>query len=181
MDLREKRTKRNIKNAFISLRKTKALERITVKELAELAEISKATFYLHYCDIYDLSDQLQKEVIQDILLSLDKPDLFLTDSTAFTASLFHSFHEQQALIDILFSGSQSSVLPLNIERELKNYIFERVPSARQNVKYNISLTYQILGGFHVYQEYHKDYDIDYIMEVINELNTLSKTKSNILT
>ena len=66
MDLREKRTKRNIKNAFISLRKTKALERITVKELAELAEISKATFYLHYCDIYDLSDQLQKEVIQDI-------------------------------------------------------------------------------------------------------------------
>ena len=31
------------------------------------------------------------------------------------------------------------------------------------------------------QEYHKDYDIDYIMEVINELNTLSKTKSNILT
>ena len=39
MDLREKRTKRNIKNAFISLRKTKALERITVKELAELADL----------------------------------------------------------------------------------------------------------------------------------------------
>ena len=181
MDLREKRTKRNIKNAFISLRKVKPLERITVKELAELAEISKATFYLHYCDIYDLSDQLQKEVIQDILLNLDKPDLFLTDSTAFTASLFHAFHERQALIDILFSGSQSSILPLSIERELKNYIFERIPSARKNVKYNIFLTYQILGGFHVYQEYHTDYDIDYIMDVINELNNVSYPRIDDLT
>ena len=169
MDLREKRTKRNIKNAFIELRKTKALEKITVKELAELAEISKATFYLHYCDIYDLSNHLQKEVIQDVLASLEKPDLFLTDSTAFTASLFHAFHTQQALIDILFSGSQSSILPLSIERELKDYIFERIPSAKENVKYNIFLTYQILGGFHVYQEYHNDYDIDYIMTVINEI------------
>lgn len=61
MDLRTIKTKRNIKNAFIQLRTKKPLERITVKELAELAEISKATFYLHYHDVYDLSDQLQKK------------------------------------------------------------------------------------------------------------------------
>ena len=30
MDLREKRTKRNIKNAFIELRKTKALEKLLI-------------------------------------------------------------------------------------------------------------------------------------------------------
>ena len=56
MDLREKKTKRNIRNAFIELRAKKPLERISIKELAELAEISKATFYLHYKDIYDLSE-----------------------------------------------------------------------------------------------------------------------------
>ena len=60
MDLREKKTKRNIRNAFIELRAKKPLERISIKELAELAEISKATFYLHYKDIYDLSENLQK-------------------------------------------------------------------------------------------------------------------------
>ena len=48
MDLREKKTKRSIKNAFIKLRSSKPLERITIKELVDLAEISKATFYLHY-------------------------------------------------------------------------------------------------------------------------------------
>lgn len=172
MDLREKKTKRNIKNAFIELRSRKSLERISVKELSELAEISKATFYLHYRDIYDLSDQLQKEVIQDVLNSLEQPDLFLTDPAAFTASLFHVFHAHQALIEVLFSGSQSSVLPLSIEKELKEHIFQKLPSARNNAKFNILLSYHIIAGHHVYQQYHKTYNIDYIMDVISEtINT----------
>ena len=152
MDLREKKTKRNIRNAFIKLRAHKPLERISVKELAELAEISKATFYLHYRDIYDLSNQLQKEVIKDVLASLEQPDLFLTDTPAFTSALFYAFYAQHSLIEILFSDSQSSVLPLSIEKELKNYIFEHIPSARENARFNILLTYQILGGFHVYMQ-----------------------------
>ena len=37
MDLRTERTKRSIANAFLELRKHKPLEKISVKELAELA------------------------------------------------------------------------------------------------------------------------------------------------
>lgn len=170
MDLREKKTKRNIKNAFIELRSGKPLERITIRELVELAEISKATFYLHYRDIYDLSDHLQKELIQNILQTLDQPELFLTDTTAFTAALFYAFSEHQSMIEILFSGSQSAVLPLSIEKELKEYIFKIVPSARKDAKFNILLTHQILGGYHVYQQYHKKYSIEYIMDVMKEIN-----------
>ena len=55
MDLRTERTKRSIINAFLELRSQKPLEKITVKELSELAFINKATFYTHYQDIYDLS------------------------------------------------------------------------------------------------------------------------------
>lgn len=43
MDLRKQRTKNSIINAFIQLRASKPLEKITVKELAELAYINKAT------------------------------------------------------------------------------------------------------------------------------------------
>ena len=169
MDLREKKTKRSIKNAFIKLRSAKALERITIKELAESAEISKATFYLHYRDIYDLSDSLQKELIQDILQSLDQPELFLTDTTAFTSALFYAFSDHHSMIEILFSGSQSVILPLSIEKELKEYIFKIIPSARDNAKFNILLTYQILGGYHAYQQYYQNYGIDYIVDVLKEI------------
>ena len=169
MDLREKKTKRSIKNAFIKLRSTKPLERITIKELVESAEISKATFYLHYRDIYDLSDSLQKELIQEILQSLDQPELFLTDTTAFTSALFYAFSNHHSMIEILFSGSQSAILPLSIEKELKEYIFKIIPSARDNAKFNIMLTYQILGGYHAYQQYYPNYGIDYIVDVIKEI------------
>lgn len=169
MDLRTIKTKRNIKNAFIQLRAKKPLERITVKELSELAEISKATFYLHYHDVYDLSDQLQREVIRDILNSLEQPELFLTDTSAFTLALFHAFYAKQTLINILFSGSQSSVLPLNIEHELMEYIFQILPSARDDAKFRISLTYRILGGFHVYQKYYQTYSIEDMVKVIENI------------
>ena len=43
MDLREKKTIRDIQDAFLQLRARKPLERITVRELVELAEIGKST------------------------------------------------------------------------------------------------------------------------------------------
>ena len=65
MDLREKKTLRAIRTAFLQLRGQRPLEKITVKELCELAEISKATFYIHYRDLYDLSDRLT-DYLQDV-------------------------------------------------------------------------------------------------------------------
>ncbi len=80
MDLRIKKTKNNIHNAFLQLRAKKPLERISVKELCEIAEISKATFYLHYKDIYDLSETLQQNVIKDILGYLSDPEGYIIRS-----------------------------------------------------------------------------------------------------
>ena len=170
MDLREKKTKRNIRNAFIKLRAKKPLERISIKELAELAEISKATFYLHYKDIYDLSENLQKEVIDNVLNCISRPNLFLTDEIQFTKELFQAFHSHDSLIEILFSGSQSTVLPIHIENALKDYIFKQIPEYKDSAKFNIMLSYRIQGGFHAYRENYKRFSLDDITETITYIN-----------
>ena len=54
MDLRIQKTRQNIFQAFIELREKYPLEKITVKELTERAQISKQTFYLHYRDMFYL-------------------------------------------------------------------------------------------------------------------------------
>ena len=74
MDLRAEKTNRSIINAFLQLRSQKPLEKITVRELAALAEINKATFYLHYHDIYDLSESLEKDAVQSTLRSIQHPE-----------------------------------------------------------------------------------------------------------
>lgn len=170
MDLREKKTKRSIKNAFLQLRAIKALEKITVKELAELAEISKATFYIHYRDIYDLSEQLQQEVIKNILDSIIEPGVQLFDTTRTTYKLFHAFCSQQALIDILFSGTQSSVLPLSIENGIKQYAYQVLPNAQNDVKFNVLLSFQIYGAYYAYAINSKYFDNEGVLKCLDEIS-----------
>ena len=80
MDLRVERTRKSIHNAFIQLRSKKPLEKISVKELSELAVINKATFYAHYRDIYDLSDKLEDELIASIIKTIPNPENIISDS-----------------------------------------------------------------------------------------------------
>ena len=66
MDMRVVKTRRAIRNALIELAEEKDVEKITVKELCERAEISKPAFYSHYGNIYDVVDEIENEVVQKV-------------------------------------------------------------------------------------------------------------------
>ena len=74
MDLRVTKTQRAIRAAFLELREKKPLEKITVKELCQRAEIHKSTFYDHYADVYALSDALETQVVESVLQGLTHPE-----------------------------------------------------------------------------------------------------------
>lgn len=169
MDLREKKTRRNIGNAFLQLRAHKPLERITVKELAELAEISKGTFYLHYKDIFDLSAQLQNEVIQDILGDIVRTDVPLFDMAQLAHLMFEAFYSHQNLIDILFSEGQSTVLPRSIEQFLRGYAYQVKPEIQDDIRFNALLSYQVHGGYSAYMENAKRFGNDNVLAVLDDI------------
>ena len=125
MDLRQQRTKRNITNAFLKLRSQKPLEKITIKELAEKAEIHKATFYLHYHDIYELSEMLEWNVIDNILNGLSDPAILLTDTERFNEELYYLIMSYDSLLEILFSDSRAGMFTVKLEKRPKEYIFKR--------------------------------------------------------
>lgn len=143
------------------------MERITIKELAELAEISKAAFYLHYKDVYDLSTQLQNEVIQDILDSVIQPGTSLLDTVRLTKALFEAFFAHQSLIDTLFSGSQSSVLPSSIEYGIKEYVFRTMPDACDDMTLNVRLSYQIYGSFYAYWRNYTRFGNEQVLDILD--------------
>ena len=91
MDIRIEKTRQSIINAFIELRSHKELERITIKELCEKAQINKSTFYAHYQDIYHLSDTLETEVVVSIMENLTHPERVLDDTAFFSRELFMGF------------------------------------------------------------------------------------------
>ncbi|MGM9950075.1 MAG: TetR/AcrR family transcriptional regulator [Lysinibacillus sp.] len=88
-DRRIIRTKREIKEAFISLLEEKSFDSITVRDLTERANINRGTFYLHYLDKFDLLEKCEEEVFSNIL------------------SIFNA----AAVIDILQGQDMASRLP----------------------------------------------------------------------
>ncbi len=148
MDLRIERTKRCIKDAFIELRKIKPIEKITVKELAMLASINKATFYSHYNDIYDLSEQLENETIFSILENIPHIDSLITNPAIAIEELTDTLIKQKAFTDILFSGSRSGLYAKKLETGIKTQVFNQYPDHKNDFHWNMILTYLIQGGLY---------------------------------
>lgn len=170
MDLREKKTQRAIRQAFLELRARKPLERITVKELAERAEISKATFYLHYRDIYDLSDTLQRELIREIVAASPGPAGFAGDPGGCMRALFSGFAARQAIVDTLFSGTQAPMLPAAIEHAIKEALFAAEPAAARDARLNTLLTYHIQGAFCAYTANRGAFPTRVVLQTLDEVS-----------
>lgn len=153
MDLRVERTRKNIINAFLQLRSQKPLDKITVKELSALAEINKATFYLHYQDIYDLSETLENEVIQSTLHGIEHPEAIFKDNKLFTRELAEAFIANEQLIKILFEGSRSINFITLFEKEIKALILKVEPEYRDSTEKSMAITYLIYGGYYTYVKF----------------------------
>lgn len=65
-DARVRYTKKVIKDALLNLLKEKPIHKITVKEICELAEINRATFYTHYQNSNHLLDQIEDELFEEV-------------------------------------------------------------------------------------------------------------------
>lgn len=71
-DRRVRRTRARLREAFTALLREKPVEEITVRELTELADVNRGTFYGHYRDIYDLLEQMEGEALEEFTALMDR-------------------------------------------------------------------------------------------------------------
>lgn len=165
MDMRIEKTKQSIINAFIEIRSHKEVERITVKELCEKARINKSTFYAHYKDIYDLSDQLETELVDSIMENFSHPENLLQNPADFTKEIFMGYMAKDTLIRTLFSGSRSKFLVQKMESALKALVFSVYPDYRKDPQLNIMLSYLLYGSYYAFYENRKYGDASVINSI----------------
>jgi AcrR family transcriptional regulator len=68
-------TKKALRESLIELMLSKSIVHITIKDICDLADISRSTFYAHYDNQYDLLKQIEEETIgyfENILKEYDK-------------------------------------------------------------------------------------------------------------
>ncbi|MEE0801192.1 MAG: TetR/AcrR family transcriptional regulator [Gemmiger sp.] len=64
-------TRRRLSEALVTLLLQKPVREITVRELTDLAKVSRGTFYFHYSDIYELMDRVEQDQIQELERLMD--------------------------------------------------------------------------------------------------------------
>ena len=69
-DARVRYTLRVLKESLLQLLEQKPINRITVKEVCEKAELNRATFYLHFSDCFDLLESIENDLLRDFRKSL---------------------------------------------------------------------------------------------------------------
>ena len=169
MDLRIEKTKHSICNAFIELRSHKPLERITVKELCESSQINKSTFYSHYIDIYDLSEQIENDIISTVIRNLGNIEDALLNPAAFSQNLSREYTAQSTLISIIFSGSRREQLPQKLHTAIKEQVFAIYPEYADSPEKNIMLTYSVYGGYFAFCE-NQEFDDSTVVKIIGEIS-----------
>lgn len=63
---RSRLTRMLLKNAYLTLMRTKQSGKITVKDLCEVAQVNRSTFYLHFNEPNDILMSLEDEAIEQI-------------------------------------------------------------------------------------------------------------------
>lgn len=65
-DRRIRKTRAALKHSLTVLMKEKSVKDISVKELTSLADVNRGTFYLHYKDVFDLLEQSEDDLLQEL-------------------------------------------------------------------------------------------------------------------
>jgi len=141
-DLRVRRTRKMVREAFIKLVITIGFDRISVQMLADEAMINRATFYRHYEDMHDLAEKVYAELAAEYAASIQ--DMVFQHPEDATRMLFEHVAEMAD-----FYKSMLATMPRfqgwvrkNIAAELKAmFIQAGIKENEQDIPLDVAVRY----------------------------------------
>lgn len=129
-DRRVLRTQKYLKDALAEIMLKKDLHQITIDELTKKADIHRATFYMHYQDIYDLYYTIEDELINS-LKDIEMADEFASYEDIYIA-LTDYIYQHAPLIKMLLGKTSERGFQEKIEGILReNYLAIWVSEEKQ--------------------------------------------------
>lgn len=110
LDRRVKYTIDILQKSLIALMQKKSINRITVCELCNYSNIHRSTFYMHYKDIYDLLDEIEKNTYKDIEQFFCKDNLSDTDDTDMVLFMYYVRDNADVMRVLLRQDGSSSMI-----------------------------------------------------------------------
>ena len=183
VDRRIAKTKKAIYRAFAQLLSEKNINDITIKDIADRADINRKTFYNYYDGIYELTGEIEKKVIREHNVNelLHNPNKMFDELVKIINSDFDFY---QHLISVESNSNLVSKLFISLKSRAKEVISEY--SVLDEATLDIVLDFVISGMFTVFQRWFnssKEHSLDDMAKIVailsyNGINGLLKDYEN---
>lgn len=123
LDRRIRKTRRLLRQCITELLKEKKIQDITVREISDMADINRGTFYLHYKDVFDLMEQIESELLDELedVLKRHRPGELLSKPSAIFKEVYSLVLENSDIVSILIGDNGD----LNFVNRLNDILRER--------------------------------------------------------
>lgn len=192
IDRRVVKSKRDMKDAMISLMQKKDFKEISISDIVRNADLNRGTFYKHYQYKEDLLTEIMDEVITDLTESFREPykDIEVFEFNSLTTSAIKVFDHVHKYANFYSLMIQTNTLAnfqhkfCHILKELAlNDLIDDLPNPKTNRELHASYqAYAILGliiewitgGF----KYSSGYMAEQLLEILkhNQSNSVYKKK-----
>lgn len=143
-DARVRYTKMRIRDAFLTCLRKKPVNKITVKELCDMAEINRATFYSHYKDPFDLLEQLEKEELDKMASLLDQS---MEKGSNILLTILKGLQEPGSVNSVLASSNADPAYTARISelfyKRYRSRVAEKMPGIPQEKQEEV---YRFIAG-----------------------------------
>lgn len=149
-DLRVRRTRKLLREALIELIGERSFDTITVGDISQRAMVSRAAFYRHYQDKYDLVEKIFEEAKNTILVDSDSTHSPLSNDAKHPPEpwikIFEHFAEYQKLYRELLGPRGSSWFSAKLHLFLAELILERSRAVRIIDQDRVSFSSALIAG-----------------------------------
>ncbi|WP_407270315.1 TetR/AcrR family transcriptional regulator [Radiobacillus sp. PE A8.2] len=159
LDRRKKYTRMVLKESLMELLKEKPIAAITVKEICEVADINRSTFYSHFADHYALLAQIEEELIYDLNEYLNQINLNAdTEALQITEKIIEYVAVNKDVCQILLSEHLDSAFLKRVVTVAHDYTVKSLIDSK-NLEEDLSSyasLFAIYGSIHVIEHWLKN-------------------------
>ena len=117
-------TKRKLNQSLIQLMGKKQITQISVKELTELADVNRGTFYFHYTDIYDMLRRTEEEFFVEFEAIFDEvpcKEYSSKQTRNYMEAIFTFVYENRDFCHVLLGANGD----MAFVEKMKRFVYEK--------------------------------------------------------
>ncbi len=152
-------TKRILKESLLQLMEEKPISKISIKEICEISEMSRSTFYLHYQDQFELLNDIEKDVLAKTFESLE--DLGNTFNTIESIENFLTYvKSNKKTFGVLLCQADTEDFQNAILYSIENHVKQSVPDIKHTLNDQYLFAFIMHGSINVLRSWIKnDFDM----------------------